>query len=135
MLKLLTRLSPPLFLMHSISKNDFRLTKLLLLCIMINQIIKHVLGIPRPKGAKNCGIFDAQSSAVAATTYGMPSGHSQIAWCYAMYHVRKRDPHRVFYVLFAYMVSMSRVLNGCHDYPQVILGALLGASLPYVDMV
>ena len=38
----------------------------------------------RPEGAENCGVFGVTEK---ATTYGMPSGHSQIAAFYSCYSI------------------------------------------------
>lgn len=104
-----------------------------------------VLGIgKRPPNANSCGILlDGKSDG----SYGMPSGHSQLAWTAATYLLLKicLDKYKittarlvtidiakvcllcVFIIVCAVYISYSRVyIEGCHTIQQVILGGLLG---------
>lgn len=98
----------------------------------------------RPKGATNCG-FEVGSKE-KATSFGMPSGHSQSIWAVITYLLFKitnkymnNEVHNevlsVFWLIGAYLigltvgvyVSYSRVyIEGCHTLPQVIIGGLIG---------
>jgi membrane-associated phospholipid phosphatase len=104
-----------------------------------------ILGIgKRPTNANSCGILlDGKTD----NSYGMPSGHSQIAWATATYLLLKiwldkykitsarlntSDIAKVFVLSVliigsAIYISFSRVyIEGCHTIQQVTLGGLLG---------
>jgi membrane-associated phospholipid phosphatase len=108
-----------------------------------------ILGLgPRPKGANSCR-FTLDN--VLSTTYGMPSGHSQIAWTVATYILftivynfnnnkyenTNNNIKTLNYIWFftsciliiwiAFYISYSRVyIEGCHTLQQVIVGGLIG---------
>jgi membrane-associated phospholipid phosphatase len=104
-----------------------------------------ILGIgKRPPNANSCGIL---LDGKIATSYGMPSGHSQIAWSVATYLLLKLflDKYKIrsinldsnsiaklsllsiCIISIAVYISFSRVyIEGCHTTQQVILGGLLG---------
>jgi membrane-associated phospholipid phosphatase len=104
-----------------------------------------ILGIgKRPQNANSCGILlDGKTD----NSYGMPSGHSQIAWATATYLLLKiyLDKHKitsarlniyeiskvcalsVLIIGSAIYISFSRVyIEGCHTIQQVAIGGLLG---------
>jgi membrane-associated phospholipid phosphatase len=105
----------------------------------------------RPNGATDCGAFLNFNNKLA-TSFGMPSGHSQLTWMVATYllcHLyfdknvlfddnNKWKKHRrsltaVFssiIVLFAISVSYSRVnVEYCHTLQQVVIGGLIGIGM------
>lgn len=92
----------------------------------------------RPKGAKDCGSF---ANGLAATTYGMPSGHSQFAMIVTTYltlhllnasnrEFPKHDILRGLMLIAAFImgvsVCLSRIYFKCHTYQQVIAGGFIG---------
>ena len=107
----------------------------------------------RPLGAVDCGSF-LNYKLKSPKSYGMPSGHSQIAWsiatyavCYLFYNnnllndfktsemfnisesLHNSYKYLASFVLigFAILVSYSRVyIEYCHTLEQVIIGGLLG---------
>jgi len=101
----------------------------------------------RPEGANSCNfILDGKD----AKLFGMPSGHSQLAWTLATYIIfkiiynfkNKQDKiDKTFLILeyiwiiiscilvitTAFYISYSRVyIEGCHTIQQVIFGGILG---------
>ena len=109
-----------------------------------------ILGIGRrPKGAMNCGDF-IHCPPKISTSFGMPSGHSQITWFSVVYiallltnkynektHITKMDNIKytlalVILLMIGLSVSYSRVLIGCHTFQQVIVGGLIGSGLALV---
>lgn len=102
----------------------------------------------RPSGATDCGSF-LKFDHKLATSFGMPSGHSQLTWIVATYllcHLyfnrnnlfndnQKLRQHRdklnilfcITIILFSLSVSYSRVyIEFCHTLEQVIIGGLIG---------
>ena len=143
-----------------------------ILCVFLNNILKNlfkiiynlfnVKEIPilgqgiRPNGATNCGSFLFYPDK-PATSYGMPSGHSQSIWFLVTYliliikdkkinlferRINKKYNEVIKYVSIigllslGTLVSYSRVeIEGCHTIEQVILGGLLGASIGYIAYI
>ena len=110
----------------------------------------------RPNGATNCGSFLFYPDK-PATSYGMPSGHSQSIWFLVTYliliikdkkinlferRINKKYNEVIKYVSIigllslGTLVSYSRVeIEGCHTTEQVILGGLVGASVGYIAYI
>lgn len=111
----------------------------------------------RPCGAFACASF-ISSPLIPATSFGMPSGHSQLAWFFAVYacltilyatndHVattsnnlniivtnnwskNKKILSCIALILLAFIISYSRVhIEHCHTTGQVIIGGLIGAGI------
>jgi len=108
----------------------------------------------RPAGANSCK-FTLDKK--IATSFGMPSGHSQIAWtvstyiiCKLMYNMlnNKYDDQDtiikvrnyiwfsvsfIFSIVFSIYISYSRVyIEGCHTIQQVIIGAIFGIGFGFI---
>ena len=100
----------------------------------------------RPLGAHSCGSF-ISVPLIPATSFGMPSGHSQLAWFFTTYACLSIINNRFDYfqnlqihwnqklqllscaglILFAGLISYSRVyIEYCHTPGQVITGWLIG---------
>ena len=115
------------------------------------------LGI-RPNGANSCGfILDGKES----SSFGMPSGHSQIAWTIITYVILKiickikedfnKDENEdenedttvmkyiwlciscILLIIIAIYISYSRVyIEGCHTIQQVSIGGVLGVGCGFL---
>ena len=167
----LARTSPVIFFILTIinciinpSYNSFYLFISYCLILISNWSLKHlivkqlynyfdkksfpILGIgSRPNKATGCSFVN---DGIIATDYGMPSGHSQIAWAVATYIICKIIKHNykkyknnnkivkildyswlivscIIILLVALYISYSRVyIEGCHTIQQVIIGGILG---------
>jgi membrane-associated phospholipid phosphatase len=179
LLPTLSRTSPVLILFFALlncilnpSYNSFYLLIILIALFPVNWVIKHLIVQPiykllktnslpllgigsRPPGATSCTfILDDISS----TSYGMPSGHSQMIWTFGTYmicklidkwHKTTTDPattnqmQGIGYIwvicttliLLSMMiyVSYSRVyIEGCHTIQQVIVGGILGVLIGFL---
>jgi membrane-associated phospholipid phosphatase len=104
----------------------------------------------RPEGAKNTACFLKYPEKLS-NTYGMPSGHSQRAWLFAIYLIMNILYNNYYFngyanhplnkilkiiniiviLIIASMVSISRVIENCHTWQQVILGGLIGCIIGY----
>ena len=103
----------------------------------------------RPSGATNCGTFLLYPD-IPAITFGMPSGHSQLAWFFSTYLILDLLNSKVNYftliheewnkylkvfcismlIIFAILVSYSRVaIEHCHTTGQVIVGGIIGMGM------
>ena len=102
---------------------------------------------PRPLGAKDCSDFIKCSDRIPIS-FGMPSGHSQIAWFTVVFLISyitykyKQDRRRhtriekikyyisiIALLIIGIAVSYSRVVFKCHTYQQIIIGGLIGGSV------
>lgn len=98
----------------------------------------------RPVGARDCSLTHKCNDKIA-TSFGMPSGHSQITWAVAVYWLivlyykdreneseqqfkEKYIPTAIAIILLSLVVSFSRVRKGCHTIQQVIIGGIIGAG-------
>ena len=94
----------------------------------------------RPEGATNCGTYLVYPDK-PATSYGMPSGHSEINWYFITYiildilytsnykNINISDLSINITILLSYAIvnSYSRVnIEGCHTTGQVVVGGILG---------
>lgn len=104
---------------------------------------------PRPAGAKGTGAFLEHPTLKPGTSWGMPSGHSQLAW-YAfgflvgyvfiwrpyMFSTAHKIVAGLLGLLFAVTVSFSRVwVDGVHTWDQSLVGAFLGFILGLITLV
>lgn len=98
----------------------------------------------RPKGCTNSGTFLKLSNPVAIT-FGMPSGHSQLAWFFSIYlilsllHNEFNSNNKYIYIkiiiliFLALLVSYSRIyIDNCHTLGQVIIGGFIGIIMAYL---
>jgi membrane-associated phospholipid phosphatase len=100
----------------------------------------------RPPGAYNCGVIPTSDKS-PATSFGMPSGHSQSVWFmfgfFILYFLKsnvknqnknKNEKPWTFWVglklslllIFCMFISSSRIYVGCHTVQQVIIGGIIG---------
>jgi hypothetical protein len=94
-----------------------------LVCLALNELLnkalKHYIKQPRPI---DCPIFLKKS-------YGMPSGHSQVAGFASAFIWRDATYiQRVALVLATLATMAQRVISRCHSIPQVAVGAVLGIT-------
>ena len=90
----------------------------------------------RPDGAKYCGSFISEDNLSGVSrSYGMPSGHSVIAFTIAMFwslylmdsqSVNNKWVSVVLLNICCVIMALSRVYLGCHTIQQVIVGGLIG---------
>lgn len=80
-----------------------------------------------------CSVF---YDPVSSGSWGMPSGHAQIAfmagvfWVLYIFDNYKLTTSRVFSIIvllfMSLFISLSRVMIGCHTIPQVVIGGIIG---------
>ncbi len=105
----------------------------------------------RPPNATNCSAFTNCSTChLKSSSFGMPSGHSQIGWFFFIYgtlyiaeHIQSKfNTHKsihekriwfafaiCFLFIMAITMSISRVYLNCHTIQQVIVGGIIGICL------
>ena len=97
----------------------------------------------RPNGAMYCGSFISPNDfGKKSTSFGMPSGHSQMAalvatyWSLYFYNEHYDNPSDsiipiLLIVFISLLVLWSRIYFKCHTLGQVSLGTILGIILGY----
>lgn len=128
-------------LFHFLISSDFSLLYFFILLQLnepLNTIFKNIFKSDRPDGASNCGIINNPNK--IATTFGMPSGHSQVAWFISIYLIlylyNKQDYtywKYVILIILPLLVMYSRIyMFNCHTPMQTIVGAIFGIILGYL---
>ena len=91
----------------------------------LKYVVKYTVGknslTKRPEGHGKCGKSTINE-------IGMPSGHSMVAG-----YLFTETSSELRWLLLA--VPMSRVVNGCHTIPQVIVGFVLGTMIKKMSRV
>jgi membrane-associated phospholipid phosphatase len=147
-----TRAYPLIIIFHTFlngilhnNSDEFHFGIFLLISDVFNHFIKSFLFKPlignkkipllgfgtRPQNM-NCGLFIDNKE---INSYGLPSGHSQIAWLFTTYRILNLEeknfrPISLLLIGLATLISYSRVRWAkCHTIQQVILGAGFGIIL------
>ncbi|KEG07753.1 PAP2 family protein [Trypanosoma grayi] len=102
---------------------------------LLNAVLKALVRSPRPPSPVGRETHQGASSA-----HGMPSDHSQFMFFFVSWLMRKADVSgiamtltmRGFLILAAVVVAYGRVYNGFHNFPQVLVGALVGIVNAYL---
>jgi len=108
----------------------------------INKVFKYLskkyikIDGERPKGAKNCGCFiDLNNVNKLATSYGMPSGHTQNIFfiCTFLTLYTKSYLSKLFLLIISIYGGYLRVKFGCHTIGQVFVGGILGIIIGFIS--
>ena len=123
------------------SKISLILCGLLVIDNGLNKIFKYLseryikYGGLRPKGAKNCGCFlDLNNINKLATSYGMPSGHTQNIFFIATFlscYFNSFYKTIILYLIASYGGYL-RIKFNCHTQLQVFIGGIIGIILGYI---
>jgi len=152
-----TRAYPLIIIFYSLlsgvlheNKNELIFTFIMLIADIFNHFIKMrvfkvlmgdkkypIIGRGRRPQNMNCGLF---INGQASKSYGMPSGHSQIAWFFSTYTILNLSENNKYRKLIStlliglgILISYSRVYwSKCHTLQQVIVGGFLGKILGYI---
>ncbi|MFW5714480.1 MAG: phosphatase PAP2 family protein [Brevefilum sp.] len=103
-----------------------RVGLVLLLSNVVNNFLKFLFHSPRPYW-----ISDKVQAYSHETSFGLPSGHAQIAasvWGWLAVEVKKRW-FTILSVILIFLIGISRIYLGVHFLTDVLLGWLLGGLL------
>jgi membrane-associated phospholipid phosphatase len=117
------------------NRKGYKIFIILLIDNYINKILKNLfknyskIDGKRPKNAKNCGCFiDIKNINKEATSYGMPSGHSENIFLLAT--LLQNETKNIYIKILLYIMACYggylRIKFGCHTRNQVIVGSLIG---------
>ena len=104
-----------------------RIAMMLFISALINTFLKDFFQDPRPA-------IELMLDPKVGTTYGWPSGHSQIAvtlWGLLAYELKNKWI-TVGAISTIILIAFSRMYLGVHDFGDVFAGLLIGAIILYV---
>ncbi len=96
---------------------------------IITQIIKHVVGRPRPNHTDFEDVFNFKYFTMESSFHSFPSGHSSTIFivCFILVSVVPRLKY--FFYFLASVVAFSRVIVGAHFFTDIVAGAILALIL------
>lgn len=121
------------FLKKKIKKETYEKTKIFFLFLifsslltgLLTQIIKHIVGRPRPNQALSSGSFDLSFFNFDSAYHSFPSGHTSTIFIVALVMCILTPKIKFIYIFFASIVAISRVFVGAHFFTDIIGGVMV----------
>ena len=107
----------------------------LVLVGLITQLLKHIIGRPRPNYVDVNSDTGFNFFSTDASFHSFPSGHSSTIFAIALILSLMLPGLRVFFFLFAFIVAISRVVVGAHFTTDILAGGLLAIILYKIFLV
>lgn len=101
----------------------------LLIVGTITQLLKHLIGRPRPNHTDFSENFDFNFFTTDSAFHSFPSGHSSTIVSVVLVAGLLIPSLRVFFYFFGFIIAISRVVVGAHFVTDVIAGALVSIIL------
>ena len=92
---------------------------------IVTQIIKHIVGRPRPNHTNFEDGLVFKFFSFESIYHSFPSGHSSTIFCVCLIACSVAPGLRLFFYFFAVIIALSRVAVGAHFFTDVVAGALL----------
>ena len=96
---------------------------------IITQIIKHVVGRPRPNHTNFEDVFSFKYFTMESNFHSFPSGHSSTIFIICFILVSALPKLKYFFYFLASIVAFSRVIVSAHFFTDIIAGAILALIL------
>lgn len=118
--KLITKNSPEKIFNFFISAFVY-----LLFVGVITQVVKHIIGRPRPNYTNLNDAFNFNFLSFDSTLHSFPSGHSSTIFIVCLLIGSALPKLKYFFYFLASIVALSRVVVGAHFFTDVVAGFLL----------
>jgi dolichol kinase len=120
-------------LIASITIIEFRKSKkkgyftfmILILSLIINTLLKYIFNVSRPYEK-----IENFNPAYAESSPSFPSGHTQLGFTAAALS----SNYRTIFYIWAFLISISRIVLGVHYLSDVVVGAILGYLIGFITM-
>jgi len=96
---------------------------------IITQIIKHVVGRPRPNHTDFENVFNFKYFTMESNFHSFPSGHSSTIFIVCFILVSVLPKLKYFFYFLASIVAFSRVIVSAHFFTDIVAGAILALIL------
>ena len=128
-----------MFIVGLFSKNDTLKAKTrfafysMLVASFVLHVGKFIIGRSRPKLWIHDGKLEFNPFPSLNNTYdyaSMPSGHTQVAFSFALILCILYPKYRYLFILGAIIIGFSRVMVSAHWMSDVVMGAMFGSVVP-----
>ena len=96
---------------------------------IITQVIKHIVGRPRPNHTNFEDVFNFQFFTLESNFHSFPSGHSSTIFIVCFVLVSVFPKLKYFFYFLALIIAFSRVVVGAHFFTDIVTGAILAFIL------